>query len=85
MSNSDSSCNVRNFKDLVDLSKWHRMLFIVPVPQEEIESARKSAIREFDDITQDYKDYDLKFSYYSMINERDKFIESLNTDAGYYV
>lgn len=85
MSNSDSSCNVRNFKDLIDLSKWHRMLFIVPMSQEEIESARKSALREFDDITQEYKDYDLKISYASMINERDKFIESLNTDAGYYV
>ena len=85
MSNSDSSCNVRNFKDLIDLSKWHRMLFIVPMSQEEIESARKSALREFDDITQEYKDYDLKISYDSMINERDKFIESLNTDAGYYV
>lgn len=86
MNESSSVCNVcaNSTNSLIDLSKWYRMLFIVPLDKSEIESARKLALKEFDTITQEYQRYGLKISFDAMMNERDDFIKSLNTDDGYY-
>lgn len=86
MNESGSVCHVctNNANELVDSSKWHRMLFIVPMSKQEIEEARKLALKEFDAITQEYQRYGMKISYDAMMQERSDFVKSLDTGEGYY-
>lgn len=87
MTESKGICSVctNNASELIDSSKWHRMLFIVPLSKNEIEEARKLALNEFDSITQEYQRYGLNISFNAMMKERDDFVKSLETDNGYYV
>lgn len=73
-----------NFGNFIDSDRWSNTWFLVPVTDEEIEKAKKSALQEYDDVTQAYLEYGLSVSYARMLKNRADFIKSINTGEGFY-
>lgn len=67
----------------VDVSDWRQLIFIVPVTDDELASAKEKALEEFDTVREDYKALDFVKSLEAADRERSKFVHSLETDEGY--